>query len=444
MNPLRSLASRASSSLPRPRIFYGWYIVGASVGLNFYLSIIFFQGFQVFFLPITEEFGWSRAMTSGAFSLRQLESGLLAPAIGFSVDRWGPRKVILLGVVAGGVGMIMMSATSGLWTFYVAFLVISLGASGASHGVSWAVVVAHWFRRLRGRALGFAFMGPVAGGPFVVAMVLMEEALGWRLTILLLGVGLWLVGIPLAMVARSHPESYGYLPDGDTKGQGQAESPVLREDEGGLTASQAVRTRVFWFLTLMFAGQFIGLSGLMVHLIPMLEDVGYSSATAASVLGGVFLLSGIGRLGAGILADLVDLRLILAGLVTLQVVAVLLLIGIGPSAYWQLGVFALLFGVGFGGTIPLRPILLIEMFGSRALGAIQGLLHGGAIGAGMVGPVFYGWVFDATGGYTVALFASAAVASAVIPLAVLLKGSYGKAAGVELEPVVDLSRPRDS
>ena len=243
--------------------------------------------------------------------------------------------------------------------------------------------------------------------------------MGWRMALLVLGVLLWLVGIPLAMVARSRPQLYGYLPDGDT---------VLRGESGestsgvsyGLTASQATKTRAFWFLSLLFAGQFIGLSGLMVHMIPLLEDFGYSSATAATILGLVFLFSGIGRLGSGFLADVIDHRIVLAVLLATQVVATLFLAMIGSGTYWQLIVFALFFGVGFGGTIPLRPILVIRLFGDRALGAIQGLMHGGAISAGMIGPILFGWVFDSTTEYTVALYLSAALAFAVIPLVFLM------------------------
>ena len=331
----------------RKRIFYGWYIVAGSVAMNFYLSVVFFQGFQVFFLPILNEFGWTRALTSGAFSLRQLESGLLAPVIGFLVDRWGPRVIILLGVIIGGAGMVGMAYINSVWSFYVVFMVASFGVSGASHGVSWSVAVANWFNRLRGRALGIAMLGPVVGGPFVVSVAVLEAWLGWRVSMLLLGVGVWIVGIPLSLLARSFPEKYGYLPDGDTRG-GANDDDYEDENFEGIGVKEAVRTRNFWVITVLFGAQFIGISGLFVHLIPMLQDLNYSASQAAGILGLLFLLSGIGRIGAGTLADTVDYRLVMSVLIVFQLVALMLLTLVsGPSDFWLVVLYSFLFGVGF-------------------------------------------------------------------------------------------------
>ncbi|MCH7705502.1 MAG: MFS transporter [Chloroflexi bacterium] len=412
----------------RSRVFYGWYIVGASVALNFYLSLAFFNGFQVFFLPILREFKWTRALTSGAFSLRQVETGLLAPAIGFLVDRWGPRPVILLGVAFSGLGMILMGFINSVWTFYLAFLIISLGMSGASHGVSWVTAVGNWFSRARGRALGIAMLGPVISGPLLVTIAIMEEAIGWRISVVVLGIGMWVVGFPLAMVARSRPEDYGYLPDGatpdeldseNTRGKGQSRN----ENSWGLTARQALATREFWVMTILFGAQFVGIGGLMVHLIPLLEGIGYSSTQAASILGMVFFLSGIGRLGAGMFADRLDQRAVLIGLIGFQAIGIMVLSQIGASGFWQSASFALPFGIGFGGTIPLRPFLIRRFFGARAFGSIQGLMQGIAIAAGVVSPVFYGYVFDVSGSYNVALYVSVAIVASVIPLTFLLAPS---------------------
>ena len=409
----------------RPRIFYGWYIVGASVALNFYLSLSFFNGFQVFFLPILREFGWTRALTSGAFSLRQVETGLLAPVIGFLVDRWGPRPVILLGVAFSGLGMVLMGFIDSIWTFYLAFLIVSLGMSGASHGVSWVTAVGNWFSRMRGRALGIAMLGPVVSGPLLITIAIMEEAIGWRTSVIVLGIGMWIVGFPLALVARSRPEDYGYLPDGATPGESDSETPngqgqSQNENSWGMTARQALATREFWLMTVLFGAQFVGIGGLMVHLIPLLEGIGYSSAQAASILGMVFFLSGIGRLAAGIFADRFDQRLVLISLIGFQAVGIMVLSLVVTSGFWQSVIFALPYGIGFGGTIPLRPFLIRRIFGARAFGSIQGLMQGIAIVAGVVSPVFYGYVFDVSGSYNVALYASVAVVVAVIPLVFLL------------------------
>ena len=160
------------------KIFYGWYIVAGSIAMNFILTVFFGLGFNVFFLPILHEFGWSRAITSGAFSLRAVESGLMAPVIGFLVDKWGPRVIILWGVVFSGLGMVLMGYIDSLMGFYIAFLVASLGNTGASHGVSWVTAVANWFDRLRGRALGIAMMGPVLGGPLLATVAIVEGLIG--------------------------------------------------------------------------------------------------------------------------------------------------------------------------------------------------------------------------------------------------------------------------
>ena len=414
------------------KIFYGWYIVAASIGLNLYLTLAFGLGFNVFFLPMLQEFGWSRALTSGAFSLRAVESGLLAPVVGVLVDLWGPRVVILLGVIIGGAGMIMLGFIDSVFTFYIAFLIASFGMSGASHGVTWVAAVANWFRRMRGRALGIAMLGPVLGGPSLVIIAVLEGMIGWRAATIALGIGLWVVGIPLAMVARSRPEPYGYLADGDKPEAVSALNTEVQDHTidgatDGYTVAQAVRTQVFWVVVTLYALMFVGISGLMVHLIPLMEDLDYSAAQAASILGLMFFLSGIGRIGSGVLADTLDYRVVMGGLIGFQIIGLLILLVIGPEQYWLAVVFALTFGIGFGGTVPLRPILMMKLFGSRSFGTLQGLLQIGFLGSGVIGPVLYGWVFDSTGTYDNAILITLATILMTIPLTYLLRSPQGVA-----------------
>jgi len=410
------------------KLFYGWYIVASSVAVNFYIAVVFGLGFNVFFLPILREFGWTRALTSGAFALRSLESGLVAPLIGFLVDRWGSRNVILSGVILVGLGMILMGFITSLWTFYVAFLVASLGASGAGHGVSWMVVVSKWFNRLRGRALGMATLGPVIGGPCLFIMAVMEATFGWRVASVVLGLGVWVLCMPLAMVVRDSPDQSGYGPDGDidkpVKSHGSTEIDVRPDmSVGSMTVAEAVATRDFWFITILFSLMFMGISGLMVHFIPLLEDLNYSSAQAASMFGFMFLFSGIGRVSSGFLADVLDYRMVLAGLVGLQIIGLGILSFTDASKISLVILSTLIFGIGFGGTIPLRPYIIIRIFGPNSFGSLQGLLQMGAIGAGAFGPVFYGWTFDTWGSYDVAIYVTLVTIVMTLPFVIMLRRS---------------------
>ena len=401
--------------------FYGWFIVAASVAMNCYLSIAFFQGFQVFFLPMVKEFQWSRAATSGAFSLRQLENGILAPLVGFLVQRWVARKVIFAGVLIGGIGLMSIGRINSLLAFYVTFTIASIGVSGPSHGVSWPVVVSNWFNRLRGRALGIATMGPVIGGPFVVLAALLNDWLGWRSAIMVLGLGMLIVGLPLSLVARSHPEPYGYHPDGDVE---PAMDPVVNSgvatEPTGVTTIQAIKTKHFWIIALIFGGQFLAISGLHVHFIPLIEDMNYTTAQAAALFGVVFFLSGIGRLLAGSLADIIDYRIILGGLLMFQFVSFVLLTQTQSGELLLLIVFCLIHGIGFGGTIPLRPFVLARLFGRGSQAAILGLLQGVSIGTSVFGPIFYGWIFDVTDSYLYAMVTSGLIVALVLPFVLTL------------------------
>ena len=409
-------------------LFYGWYIVGASVAMNIYLSVAFFQGFQAFFLPIVNEFGWSRTLMSGAFSLRQLESGILAPVVGVVVDKWGPRQVILWGVIVGGLGLISVSFITEPWMFYGAFLITAIGVSGCSHGISWTVAVANWFHRLRGRALGMAYLGPVIGGPLVVTMVLLEEAVGWRQATVMLGSGLWIVGIPISLIARSRPEEYGLRPDGDPPPSTIiADSPTADISvpvQGDVSARSALRMPSFWLLSLLFALLGLGVSGVMVHQVPLFQSIGFSARESAEIVGLTFFLSGIGRLGAGALIDRFPARMVVVAMVLMQTASYVVLFFTTGTGLLQVVLFCLFYGVAFGASIPTRPLIIRDLFGSQAFGAINGLAQGISIALGMVGPLLMGLAYDLTGTYQPAIALFVVTTAAVLPMVFLLRPAH--------------------
>ena len=399
------------------RVFYGWYIVGASVLLNSYLAFAIWQGFTVFFLPILRDYGVSRTLLSGAFSLRQLESGFLSPLVGFLVDRIGPRKVILTGVVLAGFGLICTGLSPNIWCFYIAFLVMSGGVSGASHGVSWAVMVARWFDRKRGRATSLAFMGGAIGGPGVILVAGLVGAIGWRSSTLLLGIGLLLVGVPLSFVARSNPEKYGYRPDGDNEdipaGSDTQVTEVLDAQEPVVTVRKAIQSAHFWALVVVLGIQQISMGGLHAHQIAYFQDIGFSATQAAATVAIAFSVSALGRLAAGILTDLTDWRRVFAAVIVGQVTALAILANV--SMFWHAMVFSVILGFSHGMMVPLRPIIAGRLFGIGNLGAIYGAVDGAVVAAGVVGPIYMGWTFDTFGTYVPSFYILAVILSTAIP-----------------------------
>lgn len=406
------------SPLPRPRIFYGWYLVGASIAMNIYLSASFFIGLQAYFLPIIREFGWSNAATSVAYSLRQVETGFLAPVVGIIVDRWGGRSVIFWSVICSGLGLIALSQISTLWHFYLVVALISVGASGASHGVSWSTIIANWFRRMRGRALGFALLGPVFGGPLVVVVAQLVEVIGWRQTSIVLGVGFLLVGIPLSLLVKNRPSDIGLAPDGLPEESAAADANS-GTDVNDYTVRGAIATSVFWCLFGVYSAQGIAVSGLLAHQMAYFEVMGFTTTAAASTVTVLFATSGIGRIGAGFLLDSISWRVVLVVVLAGQAAAFWVLIS--ATDYWSAYLFATLEGISFGAILASRPILVGKFFGTRSFGTIQGLFQAATVGSGVVGPILFGSVYDAYGTYAPGVYAVVAITIAAMPLPLLAK-----------------------
>ena len=410
-----------------PRLFYGWYIVGASFLTNLAMTAAFWQGFQVLFLPILREFGWSRTAMSGAFTLRQVVTGILAPVLGFMVDRVGPKRIIIVSGVIVGLGLMAVSQTSSLWTFYLFFMVASLGASGTSHSITWPVAISRWFFRKRGLALGLGTSGPFLAGVILPFTTLLTQEIGWRWTVFITGLALWLVVIPAGMLVRNSPEPYGLAPDGDPMDQLESNrvqasaGRASTHDRGGFTLREAIHGRTFWLLSVVFAALFFGISGFQVHQIPYFEGLGLSPTQASLTVTVVLLLSGVGRMGAGILTDVFDIRWVLAAVILLHMASWLYLLTMDVSSIPRMLPFSIIFGVAFGAMVSLRPVILSKLFGNRALGSLSGLLQAGSLLSGMVGPVMLGGVFDATGEYTAALQVTLAVTAAALPLVFFIR-----------------------
>jgi MFS family permease len=210
------------------RMFYGWWIVGASVVTGLYAAGAVFYGFTAIFEPIANDMHWSYTQISLASSLRGLEAGLLAPVIGVLVDRWGPRRLIFSGTLITVGGLLMLSQTSSLGMFYGAFTIIAIGMSCCTMTVLMTAV-SNWFHRRIGLATGIAVSGFGLGGLLVPVIVSLTEAYEWRMAIIVLAMGMLVIVLPLSLLFRHKPEHYGYLPDGQPNQPSRAApSGILR------------------------------------------------------------------------------------------------------------------------------------------------------------------------------------------------------------------------
>lgn len=344
-----------------------------------------------------EEFGWSYTQISFAASLRGLEMGIFAPLIGFLVDRFGSRKLILCGTITVGFGLILLSLTQSLAMFYGSFLFLAFGAGGCA-SVVIMTAVANWFRKNVGIALGVAMSGFGASGLLVPIIVRLIDVYDWRGTLIILGLGMWILGIPLSLVIRNRPEQYGYLPDGELSAD-----PItnLENQRKGVEIGikEGLKKRSFLYLILAEAIRMMTLAAVVIHIMPYLSSVGMSRATAGLVAGAMPLFSIIGRFGFGWLSDVIEKRHVMA--------MTFLFMGVGMLAFcyvhvmWVVYLFLLVFSSGYGGSMVLRGSILREYFGRDSFGKMIGITMGSASIGGIIGPTLAGWTFDTLGSYHV-------------------------------------------
>jgi len=377
------------------KIFYGWWIVLASSLINLYVGGIVFFGFTAFFQPIREEFGWSYTQISFAASLRGLENSIFSPLAGFLVDRLGPRRLMLWGAITVGLGLILLSLTQSLAMFYASFMLIGFGAGGCTAVVTMTAV-ANWFRRKIGLALGVLGSGIGAGGLVVLLIVVLIDLYQWRSTLIILGLGMWALGIPLSLVVRNRPEHYGYRPDGEVSSP-SVQSHEIQEKGVEIGLREALKMRSFLYLNMAEVIRVMTLMAVFTHVMPYLTSVGIPRATAGLVAGSIPLIGIIGRFGLGWLGDVFDKRYVMAvaiGLISLGLLAFSYM-----HVRWAIVPFLLLFPIGHGGSMVVRGSILREYFGRDSFGKMIGVIMGSAAVGGIIGPILAGWVFDTVGSY---------------------------------------------
>lgn len=387
----------------RPALFYGWVVAGGAFFVLFMAYGAQFS-FGVFFSALLEEFGWSRASLSGAFSLYAFAYSGFAVVSGGLTDRWGPRVVIATGGVFLGAGWIAMSFTHALWHPYVFYGVVAAVGMSTAY-VPCGATVARWFVRQRGLAVGLSSSGGSLGA-FVLppAAQLLVSTLGWRWAYVIFGSAILVALNALAPLMKRDPESVGLAPDGDASAPpGSADLPRGRD----YTVGQAMRSPAFWVLFALFAATWIPVFSPIVHLVPLARGLGVDPMLAATLISALGMAAVVGRLVLGTLSDRMGRRPALGLGLGLQAAAFLgfTVAGSLPGLYAA----AIAFGFSYGAVSALMPALVADFFGRGQAGGLVGLLFATAGSMAAWGPLAAGFIYDRTGSYGPAWLGSAAL-----------------------------------
>ena len=400
------------SSMKRP--FYGWWMVGAAIVLQAMPAGLLQQAFGSYVVLLERDFGWSRTVLSGAFSVVRVEEGLLGPLQGWMIDRFGPRVVMRAGTIIFAAGFFLFAQIDSVLGFYLAFMVMAIGASLAGF-LSITTAVVNWFDRKRSMAMGIALLGTAVGGLLLPIVVQGLELWGWRTVANISGAVVLAVGLPMVQVMRRRPEDYGLLPDGrepeDVATAAAEGSSPTSSDEMSYTAREAMRTRAFWFISLAHAASVLVVSVVTVHFTPHATgNLGYSLQAAAGLVTLQTLTNLIGRPLGGWVSDRTGSRFVIIMCMLGHAVALLLLAF--ANALWMLVAFALLNGLAWGARVPVIVSIRAEYFGSKSFGSIMGISSMVVTVAAVVAPVLAAMAYDTLGSYTLS-FVILAVLSAL-------------------------------
>ena len=375
-------------------IFYGWVIVFAGLALSMIIYGIV-ESFGIVFKSIALEFSWGRGAVATASMINWITFGVSSLACGVLCDRFGSRRVILGGSLVSVGATLLMSQVRELWHLYVIFGVLLAIGRAAVH-VSMAVLVTRWFTRHQGLALSIAQSQNVGLALFAPLCAWLLTDYGWRGAYLWFG-ALAVLMVPLALLMRDAPAAAAGEPG--TGRPGQPAGPDL-------TLGQALRTREFWTLAIAAMGCCLAHSDLLLHGVSHMTDVGLDAPVAARVIAVMAVCGMAGKIASGLLADRFGAKWTIAGFLLLQACMIVFFVDARhPPAFY---LWAVLFGVGFAGPMPIYAMLFRQYFGIRSIGSLLGfffiLSSLGMGGGGLMG----GMLHSASGSYALPFLISAA------------------------------------
>lgn len=398
----------------KPGLFYGYVVVAAA----FFILVVSWgphAAFGFFLNPLIAEFGWTTAMTSGAFSVSMFIYGLLGIVVGGLTDKFGPRLVVTLCGILIGAGFLLTSTVNTLWQLYLYFgVILGIGLSGI--WVPQLSSVARWFVKRRSLMTGIVIAG-VGISQLVTPPVISRliAAYDWRRSYFTIGVVVSICVIIAAQFLRRDPAKMGQLPYGVDK----VEQQVEQSGHGGFSLKEAVHTAQFWIASaVLFCEGFLCFT-VFVHLVPhaiKLEISAISAANILAVMGGVSL---VGNYIMGGIADRIGNRKVFILSFVLISAALLWLMFAGEL--WMLFLFAVVSSLAFAGMGIGESPLVAGLFGLRFHGVIYGVVHVGFTIGAALGPFVTGYIFDLTDSYQMAFLVGAVIGIVGIIFAIVLR-----------------------
>ena len=397
-----------------PSFFYGYVLVIASVCIMA-LFVGTLAAFGVFFKPVLKEFGWTRAMLSGAFSICWILQGALALVMGKLTDRFGPRVVLTLCGLFLGIGYLCMSRLGSIRQFYLLYGIIGVGMSGLN--VALVSTASRWFVKRRGLITGIILagggLGTLATPPLAHWFI---SVFSWRQSYTIMGAVVLIIAILAAQFLRRDPAQmgrlpYGYDSSGDTDG-------VKGREAEGVSFKEAVRTKSLWMIAGMFFSLGFCLYVIIVHVVPHATDLGISASRAAMLLAVTGGFAVVGRIALGSAGDKIGNRKTF--IVSLTLMTFSLLLFIVAKEFWMLFVAVMIISFSWGVGVLGSPIIA-EFFGLKALGTNVGVINLCYSVGAAAGPFMAGFIFDTTRSYQTAFMLTTLVALGSLVVSVLLR-----------------------
>ncbi|MED5587817.1 MAG: MFS transporter [Chloroflexota bacterium] len=398
-----------------PRVHYAWIIIGLSV-LLYLAGGSITQAFGVVILPLQDEYGWSQGSITLAYGISAIMSAVLSPVVGIATDRYGGRPVLFVGVACFFIGTAISALATDVWHIWLAYGVF-LGVTQSCLNVALITTATYWFREKLGLGVGLlqcaGGVGP-AGTTLLIGILLVHY--DWRVAFWSLGIGCGTAMTMIVFFFRSKPSDMGLDPLGGawSGSVGQEFSRDIRILRDKVRAASIQSTSAFWKLVMVHYLGCLSHAIVIVYIVPIAVLAGVGAVAAAGVLSTLALVSGLTRFLTPVLADSLGARGTMAVMYVLQGLPVLMLYWTNDT--WSFYVFAVIFGIGYGGEGSAFPIINRRYYGEGSLGRsfgwqLSGAMLGMATG-GWVGGVLFGFFDDYL--LTIALSVAASLTGAVV------------------------------